>query len=247
MTSVHGTATGRIFMLGQNKHVYELGYGPASSTSFWTSSTATLKCHTEGQFWAWVPMVAASTGVVKSITVDAQRQRLYTLGMNGEIGLVDVSGTDWVGKGEYNDIKRQGGEVAMLAVIGGEESRSTCLVAICVNGELTQGCHLNQDRLTQQAHEYISNTSIEADLVRLPSIHTLSQILSDSPTNPSIPPALYSASSSAKMPALQQISSSPFAMPDVNPLYARTRAITSNLSIKIGYSRNPYPVRFGLS
>jgi nuclear pore complex protein Nup155 len=125
MLSITGTDSGRIFMLGQNRNVYELEYS-ASSGSWFFGSSNNVKLHnrTSGALTNWTPSMFASKSDegVQSLTVDAQQNRLYTLSTKNEIEMFDVSGNGWVSKGKRDNKREAIGKVVSLAAIGAQES-----------------------------------------------------------------------------------------------------------------------------
>jgi hypothetical protein len=60
MISVSGTASGRIFLLGVNKDLYELEYSAESSWFFGSSTRVQLHNRSSGSFANWVPTVFSS-------------------------------------------------------------------------------------------------------------------------------------------------------------------------------------------
>jgi hypothetical protein len=145
MTSIAGTLAGRIFMLGENKQIYELEYA-ATGGWFGTGGPKAIS-RTSGALSGWVPSILSSSTNegVESFVVDAQQNRLYTLGTKGEIEIFDVSGNGWISKGKYTQLQadlrnrgaQEGNRVVVLAPIGAQESRTACMVAICANGEIS--------------------------------------------------------------------------------------------------------------
>ncbi|KAK4686014.1 hypothetical protein P7C73_g4121, partial [Tremellales sp. Uapishka_1] len=141
MISIQGTPSGRIFMNGFDKNLYELDY--SSGSQWFSSSKVSLTNRSSGSFSAYLPSIFSSSSPegVESFVIDYQQSRLYTLHTKGEIEMFDISATNFTSRGKYTKLKSelarmgaQNQDVVAISVVGLHESRKAGLVAITSNG-----------------------------------------------------------------------------------------------------------------
>jgi nuclear pore complex protein Nup155 len=148
MVDIRGTDSGRVFLLGANKELYELEY---STNNGWLSggSKMWISNRSSGYLSTWVPSVfsAGNKEGIESFVVVRPQGRLFVLRSRGEIELFDVTGSKFETRGKYNslrsDIQRlgyagtspaQGSRIVTIAIVGGQESKTVWLVAIAASG-----------------------------------------------------------------------------------------------------------------
>ncbi|KLT44819.1 nucleoporin-domain-containing protein [Cutaneotrichosporon oleaginosum] len=148
MTCIRGTDSGRIFLLGVNKDIYELEY---SISSGWLSSGSKvwLTNHSSGYLSTWVPSVlqGANREGVESFVVDPQQGRLYALHTKGQLEWIDVSGTKFESRSRLNNLRdhflrarltgalgNAGAQVVAIAPVPANESKKAAVVAIAASG-----------------------------------------------------------------------------------------------------------------
>ncbi|WOO79208.1 putative nucleoporin [Vanrija pseudolonga] len=146
---IRGTDSGRIFLLGVDKDLYELEY---STGGGWLSggSKAWLSNRSSGYLSTWVPSVFSSANRegVESFVLDPQQGRLFALHTKGEIEYIDVQASRFESRARYvalrNDFQRlgyggaapgyAGAKVVSIAIVGAEESKKAWVVAISASG-----------------------------------------------------------------------------------------------------------------
>ncbi|BEJ12146.1 hypothetical protein CspHIS471_0206060 [Cutaneotrichosporon sp. HIS471] len=148
MTCIRGIDSGRIFLLGVNKDIYELEY---SISSGWLSSGSKiwLTNRSSGYLSTWVPSVlqGANREGVESFVVDPQQGRLYALHTKGQIEWIDVSGNKFESRSRFNILRehfmrarltgtlgKDGAEVVAIAPVPANESKKAVVVAIAASG-----------------------------------------------------------------------------------------------------------------
>lgn len=146
MVDIRGTDSGRIFLLGANKDLYELEY---STSSGWLSSGSKMWItnRSTGYLSTWVPTVlTGDRDGIESFVVDSQQGRLFALRKGDVIEWFDIAGTKFESRGKYssfrNDITRlhyvgsnpAGARIVSISVVGGQESKRAWLVAISASG-----------------------------------------------------------------------------------------------------------------
>lgn len=148
-TDVLGTDSGRIFLLGHNKDLYELEY-TASSGWFGNGTKMWFTNRTSSVITNWVPTLfsSGSREGIEKVVIDPQQNRLYALQTNGHIEWFDVSGTKFESRGKYihlaSDLQRlqQAGpapsyplaKIVTIAPVLSCDSSKVWLVAISANG-----------------------------------------------------------------------------------------------------------------
>ncbi|KAL0048046.1 hypothetical protein WJX82_006459 [Trebouxia sp. C0006] len=143
MTTTTSTPEGRIFLGGNDGHLYELEYRNQSS---WLRGRCNKMCYT-GTFAAYLPRwtVFRRASPIMQIIIDRDRQILYTRSRAGAIMMFDmgVSGVGPVGKlSEMTNVmpsadKGQspaGSTIVLIAPIPPSESSSIHLMAVTADG-----------------------------------------------------------------------------------------------------------------
>lgn len=148
MTTIRGIDSGRIFLLGANKDLYELEY---SISSGWLSSGSKiwLTNRSSGYLSTWVPSVlqGANREGVESFVVDAQQSRIYALHSKGQLEWIDVSGSKFESRARFNRLSdhftrarltgalgNAGAQVVAIAPVPANESKKAAVVAIAASG-----------------------------------------------------------------------------------------------------------------
>ena len=188
---------------------------------------------------------------IENFVIDSGQSRLFTLHTKGAIEMFDISGTQFVGRGGYSNLKNDlisrgiagnassnaQTNVVHLAAIGAHESRRACLVAVTACGGFC-----GRDEADAQARVYISPVH------RLPLSASagLQPIHSISPLKHYTPPAPSSVFS--------PISAHPHPIPNCRALFptlvdnhqhARILRVSKHLPFKNGSSRTIYLVKCG--
>lgn len=148
MTAIRGTDSGRIFLLGANKDIYELEY---SISSGWLSSGSKIWItnRSSGYLSTWVPSVLQGVNRegVESFVVDPQQGRLFALHTKGQLEWIDVSGSKFESRARFNNLRDHfmrarltgslgaaGAQVVAIAPVPANESMKAAVVAIAASG-----------------------------------------------------------------------------------------------------------------
>lgn len=149
MLEIKGTDSGRVFLLGANKDLYELEY---STGSGWLGggSKVWISNRSSGYLSTWVPSVFTGNTRegIESFVVDPIQGRLFALHTRGELEWFDVSGTKFELRVRYTSLRSDfvrhnyggqapshpGARVVSIAIVSGQESKKTYVVAISASG-----------------------------------------------------------------------------------------------------------------
>ncbi|KAK8846777.1 hypothetical protein IAR55_005865 [Kwoniella newhampshirensis] len=144
MIDIKGTSSGRIFMLGANKDLYELDYSAKDSWLFGSATSIKVHNRSSGNLANWLPSVMASNHVAKegveSFVIDDTRSRLFALFTSGDIEWFDIAGTKFETRSRYpvSRLKQlfnvQAVKIVSIAVVGRHESQRVGLVAMTSTG-----------------------------------------------------------------------------------------------------------------
>ncbi|EIW68747.1 hypothetical protein TREMEDRAFT_63207 [Tremella mesenterica DSM 1558] len=143
MVSIHGSDSGRIFMLGLNRDLYELEYSGEGGWFFGSSTRVILHNRTSGALSNWVPTFLSSQNRegIQSFVIDAPQNRLFTLHTTGVIDQYDISGSNFILKSKFLTLKRDlqsrgtplSSRIVGIFVVGSHESRRVGLMAVADN------------------------------------------------------------------------------------------------------------------
>lgn len=149
MIDIRGTDSGRVFLLGANKDLYELEY---TTNGGWLGggNKMWITNRSSGYLSTWVPSVfqAGTREGIESFVVDPQADRLFALHSRGEIEWFDVGGTRFESRGRYNALRNDfiragfggqapsypGARIVSIAAVGSDESSRVMAVAISASG-----------------------------------------------------------------------------------------------------------------
>lgn len=149
MTDIKGTDSGRVFMLGANKDLYELEY---TTNGGWLGggNKVWITNRSSGYLSTWVPSVfqSGTREGIESFVLDAQAGRLFALHTAGAVEYIDVTQTRFESRARYsalrNDFQRAGfggpaptyagARVVAIAAVGSDESKRAWVVAISASG-----------------------------------------------------------------------------------------------------------------
>ena len=122
MLHIAGTTSGRVFMRGGNKDLYELEYSSESRWFFGSGARVGITNRSSGNLSTWMPSIMSSNSKagynlqsmfadyvgregIENFVIDSAQSRLFTLHTKGAIEMFDISSTQFLTRGRYSNLR----------------------------------------------------------------------------------------------------------------------------------------------